>query len=76
MDKDTEGDEEQTKRQENDLKVEIIIKIGQMHNCKMAKNFEMEVDRKRHNRRKKRENTKRNIQRRKNGKKKGGEVES
>ena len=47
-----------------------------MHNCKMAKIFEMEVDRKRQKRHKKRGNTKRNIHRRKNRKKKGGEVES
>ena len=76
MDKDRDGDGEQTKRQQNDKKVQVIIKTGQIHNCKMAKNFEMEVDRKRQKRRKKRENMKRNIQRRKNGKKKGGEVES
>ena len=72
--------EKETKNKQRDkkmiLKVEVIIKTGQMHNCKMAKIFEMEVDRKRQNRRKKRENMKRNIQRRKNGKKKGGEVES
>ena len=36
----------------------------------------MQVDRKRQNKQKKGENTIRNIQRRKNGKKKGGEVES
>ena len=79
MDKWTKTQKEtKNKQKDNKIieKVEVILKTGQMHSCKMAKIFEMEVDRKRHNRRKKRENMKRNIQRRKNGKKKGGEVES
>ena len=55
----------ETKNKQKDIKiikkVEVIIKTGQRHNCKKAKNFEMEVDRKRQNRHKKREETRKEI---------------